>query len=165
MKRLKLQSLCLIFLFLFSTILNSCKIPENILQSSSEVDFSTPQNVQITFNEHVYDTTIVFNKSKLEVNFTNDKDLLSGAYVCLVDGVYKITYKDMAFNGNISELSHSSLPVIIYSFILSFEEKILLDAFDKSRECYYLKKNVNGYFVTLECYESDDNKFYSMEIK
>lgn len=165
MKRLKVQSLCLIFLFLFCTTLNSCKIPENVLQSSSEVDFSIPQNVQITFNEHVYDTILVFNKSKLEVNFTNDKDLLSGAYVCLVDGVYKITYKDMAFNGNISELSHSFLPEIIYSFILSFEEKILLDAFDKSQECYYLKKNVNGYFITLECYETEDNKFYSMEIK
>ena len=165
MKRLKVQSLCLIFLFLFCTTLKSCKIPESILQSSSEVDFSIPQNVQITFNEHVYDTIIVFNKSKLEVNFTNDKDLLSGAYVCLVDGVYKITYKDMAFNGNISELSHSFLPEIIYSFILSFEEKILLDAFDKSQECYYLKKNVNGYFITLECYETEDNKFYSMEIK
>ena len=71
----------------------------------------------------------------------------------------------MAFNGNISELSHSSLPVIIYSFILSFEEKILLDAFDKSQECYYLKKNVSGYFITLECYETEDNKFYSMKIK
>lgn len=165
MKRLRFHSLCLIFLFLFCTTLNSCKIPENILQSSSEVDFSTPQKVQITFNEHIYDTTIVYNKSKLEVNFTNDKDLLSGAYVCLVDGVYKITYKDMAFNGNISELSHSFLPGIIYNFILSFEEKILLDAFDKSQECYFLKKNVNGYFITLECYETEDNKFYSMEIK
>ena len=99
------------------------------------------------------------------MNFNNDKDLLSGACVCLVDDVYKIIYKEMVFNGNISELSHSFLPVIIYSFILSFEDKIMLEAYDKQKECYYLKKNINGYFLTLECYKNSDENFYSIEIK
>lgn len=135
------------------------------MQSSSEVDFSTPQKVQISFNEHIYDTTIVFDKSKLEVNFSNKKDLLDGAYVCLTEKNYKITYMDMVFNGDISELTDSFLPCVIYSFILSMENQVLLDSYDKERECYFKKKNVNGYFVNLECYKSDENEFYSMEIK
>lgn len=165
MKGVKAQRLCLVFLILFCITLNSCKLPQNILQGTSEVDFSTPQKLQISFNEHIYDTTIVLNNSKLEINFSNEKDLLDGAYVCLTEKDYKITYKDMIFNGSISELSHSFLPNIIYKFIFSFEDNVLLETYDKNRECYYIKKSVNGYFVTLECYEKDDSKFYSMEIK
>ncbi len=165
MKGVKIKSLCLVFGVLFCTTLNSCKIPENILQGSSEVDFSTPQKLQISFNEHIYDTTLVLNNSKLEINFSNEKDLLDGAYVCLTEKDYKITYKDMIFNGSNSELSHSFLPNIIYSFILSYEDKITLEVFDKKRECYYTKKEINGYFVTLDCYEVGERKFYSMEIK
>lgn len=165
MRWFKTPSLCFVFLILFCTILNSCKISGNILQGSSEVDFSTPQKLQVSFNEHIYDTTIVFKNSKLEINFSNEKDLLDGAYVCLTENSYKITYKDMVFNGDISGLSDSFLPCIIYNFLLSFEEKILLDTYDKSCECYYIKKSVNGYFVTLESYESGSKKFYSMEIK
>lgn len=165
MKKTDFQNLCLIFLFLCLFVFNSCKIAENIIQSSSEVDFSTPQKVQISFNEHIYDTTIVFDKSKLEVNFSNEKDLLDGAYVCLTEKNYKITYMDMVFNGDISELTDSFLPCVIYSFILSMENQVLLDSYDKERECYFIKKNVNGYFVNLECYKFDENEFYSMEIK
>ena len=69
--------LCLIFLLLLCVSFNSCKVSENILQSTSDVDFSKPQKVQVSFNEHIYDTTIVFNNSKLEVNFINDKDIIS----------------------------------------------------------------------------------------
>lgn len=140
-------------------------MPQNILQSSSEVDFSTPQKVQISFNEQLYDTTIVLNNSKLEINFINEKNLIGGAYVSLTEKNYKITYKDMVFSGEKSQLATSFLPLVIYDFIFSFQEKILLDTYDKDRECFYLKKNVNGYFVTLECYEADDKKLYSMEIK
>lgn len=140
-------------------------MPENILQSTSDVDFSTPQKVQIYFNEQIYDTTLVLNNSKLEINFTNEKDLIGGAYVSLTENSYKITYKDMVFSGEKSELAPSFLPLIIYDFIFSFEEKILLDSYDKEKEWFYLKKNINDYFITLECYEANDKKLYSMEIK
>lgn len=165
MKRVKKQSLCLIFLLLFCLSLNSCKLAENILQSTSEVDFSIPQKVQISFNEHIYDTTIVLNGSKLEINFVNEKDLINGAYVCLTEKGYKITYLDMLFEGEKASLTSSFLPCVVYSFLTSFDEKIILDNYDKVRQCYYIKRSIGGNFIILECYENDDNKYYSMEIK
>lgn len=164
MKRRKIISLCIIFLVVFCLITSSCDLPESIIQGSSEVDFWAPQRVQITFNEHIYDTTIVFKDKRLEINLTNEKDLLNGAYICLTNSSYKMTYKDMIFKGDISELSSSFMPCIINNFLRSFEDVIILDSYDKVRQCYFIKKNVNGYFVTLECYEYNDNKFYSMEI-
>lgn len=140
-------------------------MPENILQRTSEVDFSTPQRVQIYYNEQIYDTTVALNNSKLEINFTDEKNLLGGAYASLTEKAYKITYMGMAFNGEKSELASSFLPLAVYDFITSFEGKILLDTYDKGRECFYIKKSVNEYFITLECYENEDKKFYSMEIK
>lgn len=140
-------------------------MPENILQSSSEVDFSTPEKVQISYNERIYDTTIVFTKPKLEMNFINEKELMNGAYVCLNDNEYKITYKDMVFEGEKSALTNSFLPCTVYSFLSSFEGVIVLDNYDNERQCYYIKKNVDGNFVVFECYINNESNFYSMEIK
>jgi hypothetical protein len=140
-------------------------MPDNILQSSSDVDFSTPQKVQISFNECIYDTTIVLNNSRFEINFINEKNLINGAYVCLTETEYKIIYKDMVFDGEMNSLTNSFLPCVIHSFLRSFGGTILLDNYDKQRQCYFAKKTVNGYFITLECYETDVGKIYSMEIK
>ena len=57
--------------------------------------------------------------------------LIGGAYVSLTENSYKITYKDMVFSGEKSELAPSFLPLIIFDFIFSFEGKILLDSYDK----------------------------------
>ncbi len=165
MKKIKIQRLCLIFAFLFCINLNSCKVIGNVLQSPSDVDFSTPQRLQISFNKHIYDTTFVFNKPKFEIDFINKKDLINGACVSITENEYKITYKDMVFYGERALLTNSFLPCIIYSFLCSFEETIILDNYDKDRECHYVKRDVNGYFITLECYEKEDKKYYSMEIK
>ena len=165
MKRNKAQSLCLIFFLLAFMSFNSCKSSQNIFQRASEVDFSTPQKVQISFNGHIYDTSIALNNSKLEINFINEKDLINGAYICFKEENYKLTYKDMVFEGVISDLSPSFLPCVIYEFVYSFEDKILLDSYDEEKECYFLKKEINGRFITFECFENKENKFYSMEIK
>lgn len=135
------------------------------MQRTSEVDFSVVQKMQITYNECIYNTTLVLNESNLTIDFIDGENLLCGANVLLTENKYEINYMDMAFRGEKTQLVTAFLPCIIYNFIFSFEDKIILDSYDKERECFYLKKNVNGYFITLECYETDDNKLYSMEIK
>ena len=97
--------------------------------------------------------------------FDGNGHYISGLYSTITENSYKITYKDMVFSGEKSELAPSFLPLIIYDFIFSFEEKILLDSYDKKKECYYSEKNINGYFFTFECYENEDKKFYLMKIK
>lgn len=166
MKGIKYKSFCIVFLCAICLVLSSCKMPENILQISSEVDFSVSQNVQISFNEHIYDTTILYNNSKLEITFVNKKELLNGAVVSLDSEKYKIIYNDMTFNGETQTLSTSFLPNIILNFLSSFEEGVLLDSFDKERNCRYSKRTVNGYIVVMEAYEKEYNKtIYSLEIK
>lgn len=159
------KTLVFSFLLSFCLILSSCNITENVIGVSAEVDFSTPHNVQIYFNEKIYNTSIVFNKPKLEINFTDEKDLLGGAYVCLQNSSYKITYKDMIFEGDRGNLIDSFLPCIIYSFLASFENKIILDSFDKEKNCIYVKRNINDYFIVFECFETENGNYYSMKIK
>lgn len=165
MRGIKLKILCLIALLFFCFTFNSCKISEDVLQSSAEVDFLIPKNVQIFFNDHIYNCVIDYDGSRLQLNFSDEKDLLDGAYACLTNESYKITYKDMVFSGDFSQLSKSFLPSIIYEFLSSFDKPILLDLYDKQKECYYLKKSINSFFITLECYERDEKSFYSIEIK
>lgn len=165
MNKISFKWLALVVAFVLCITFSSCDISKDILQVYPEVDFSEPQNVQISFNEHIYDTVIVFRNSKLEVNFTNEKDLMSGAYVSLDSENYKITYNDMVFEGNTSSLSNTFLPRIIYSYISSFESSIKFDSFDKQNGCYYIKRNINNYFVVFEVYENNNKFSYSMEIK
>lgn len=165
MRGVKLKILCLIVLMSFCFILNSCKISEDFLQSSAEVDFLTPQNVQISFNDHIYNCVVNYDGSRLKLIFSDEKDLLDGAYASITNDAYKITYKNMVFNGDFSQLSKSFLPCVLFDFLSSFDKPILLDSYDKQKECYYLKKSTNSFFVTLECYERDEKSFYSIEIK
>lgn len=145
---------------------SSCSFSENILQSSSEVDFSIPRKVQIKFNENIYNTLIFYNNSKLEINFEKENNIMSDAFVCITGDSYKILYKDMTFTGEKSFLTTSFLPCIIYSFFNSFESNIVLDTFDKDRNCHYTKRNIDGYFVVLEGYEKEAEPIiYSLEIK
>jgi len=166
MKGIEIKSLCVLFLVSFCVLLNSCGITENIFQSTSEVDFTTPQNVQISFNERVYDTTIEFNDYGVEINFINEKSLFNGACVTVSSKGYKISYNDLDFEGEAGALSAASLPWIVYGFFSSFENIFILDSFDKERNCYYVKRNVNNHFVVLEAYEKENEAtIYSMEIK
>ncbi len=166
MKGIKLKGLCVIFFIMFCSILTSCEMSENILQSSSEVDFSAPQKVQISFNDRIYDTTIMHKDSETAINFINKNDLLNGACVRLDGQKYKIFYNEMIFQGDTSALSSSSLPCVIYAFFSSFDNVVVLDSHDKEKECYYVKKIVGEYFVVLEAYEKDDKTLiFSMEIK
>ena len=165
MKEGKFKGFYVLFVLVFFIILSSCKAPDNILKSSSEVDFSTQKKVQILFNEHIYDTTIVFNNSKLEINFDNKKDLTNGACICVENSNYKITYKDMVFKGETDDLLDTFLPCILYDFLVSFGNEICFEEYDKDRECFYLKKNINGHFVLFECYETENSASYSIEIK
>ncbi len=165
MKKINFKRLVLAFVFLFFVTLSSCDTVKNALQVAPEVDFSVPQNVQVTFNEHIYDTVIVFENSKLQVNFINEKDLMNGAYASLDSKNYKITYSDMVFEGSTSSLSNSFLPCIIYSFISLFDSSLNFDSYDEDKGCHYIKRNINNYFVVLEVYENGDKLNFSMEIK
>ena len=121
--------------------------------------------MQVSYNEYIYNISLSLNEKTLLIEFIDGENLLCGANIQLTENNYQINYNDIIFCGDKSQLINSFLPCVIYDFIFSFEEKILLDSYDKEKECFYLKKNINDYFITLECYEAEDKKLYSMEIK
>ena len=165
MNKIGLQRLACFFVILFSLTLPSCNATKKSPQVSSEVDFSEPKVVQITFNEHIYNTTVVFNNGKLELKFSDEKNLIGGTYVSIDSTNYKITYNDMVFDGEKSTLSHSFLPSVIYSFLNSFNGKVTLDSYNRELECFYTSVNTEDSFIIIESYENDGKINYSMEIK
>ncbi|MGN1315589.1 MAG: hypothetical protein ACI4VW_00840 [Acutalibacteraceae bacterium] len=165
MNKIRFQRLACVFVVLLCVTLSSCNVTKNSLQVSSEVDFSEPKTVQITFNEHIYNTTVVFKNGKLELNFSDEKDLIGGAYVSIDSTNYKITYNDMVFEGEKTNLSNSFLPSVIYSFLNSFDGLITLDSYNKDLNCFYISLNTEGSFIVFESYEKDGKQNYSMEIK
>lgn len=164
MHKSRFLKLAVVFSLLLCPLISSCSNTNLSLQAVSEVDFSTPQAVQVSYNEHIWNTTLVFKEGCLELNFTDEKSLMGGAYVCMDSRSYKITYGKMAFEGETKELSHSFLPHIIYSFLIS-GDSIVAESYSKEKNCAFTEVEVNGYFVILEVYEKDGNISYSLEIK
>ena len=140
-------------------------MPVNIIQRTSDVDFSSSQKMQISYNEYIYSTILVLKGNSLHIEFVDGENLLCGAAVQITKNNYKLNYNNMVFKGEKSQLVNSFLPCIIYDFLFSFEGKIQLDSYDNDKGCFFIKKEINGFFVTLECYETDEDNYYSMEIK
>lgn len=160
------KSLVSILLLVNLIFLSSCVLPQTSgIQGVTEVDFSSTRKVQITFNEHIYDISVVYCNGKLELNFINEKDLIGGAYVSISSDSYKITYSDMVFEGETDSLSESFLPKIVYSFISSSQGAVVLDSFDEDKNCSFVTRDIDGYFVTLEAYKTDDNLTFAFVIK
>ncbi len=158
--------LCVVVsVLVFCITLSSCEAKPGMLRASPEVQFSVPQNVQIYFNNQVYNTIIVFENNKLEMNFDDENSLLGGAYVSIDSVNYKITYKDMVFKGETNKLAQTFLPSIVYSFFESQVQAIPFESFDENKGCYYIESNINEYFVVLELYKSQESIVLSMEIK
>ena len=165
MNKIGLQCLAIAFVFLMCVTLSSCNGTNRHLQVASEVDFTEPKAVQITFNEHIYNTTVVFKNNKLELNFSDGKDLIGGAYVSVDSENYKITYNGMVFEGEKTALSDSFLPSVGYSFLDSFDGLITPDSYNRDLNCFYTSVNTEDFFIVLESYEKDGKPHYSMEIK
>ncbi len=165
MNKIYFRRIVIVSVILFVLCLSACgKIPD-ALQFSSEVNFSEPEKVQISFNDHIYDTEVIFSDSELIMNFCGDNDLFKGACVSITEENYKITYSDMIFEGDTKSLMNSFLPCIVYKFFNSFESGIILDSYDKEKGCYRIDTNLDNFFVTLEAYENNDKISYSMNIK
>lgn len=136
----------------------SCTVSELISQNVSEVDFSEAKNIQITYNGHIYDTSLVFNGNKLEFNFSNEKDAIGGAYIGIDSENYRITYSDMSFEGVTNTLPSNFLPLIVYSFFVENGSLIILDSYNEEKDCVYSSFSVSSYFLTVEVYENASGK-------
>lgn len=144
----------------------SCSLNENgKMHTVSEVDFSQPVKVQIEYNEQVTDTVIKYDGINLELNYDNAKEAIGGAFVKISPQRYKITYTDLIFEGENSQLPDSFLPKIIYTFFKDNGNVLTAESYEETKGCYSGSFSVGTSFLKAEVYESENGKSVLFLIK
>lgn len=160
----KTNLLCVVAALVLLCLTASCNMQGNVLHKFSEVDFSAQKNVQISFNKTIYNVNIKSLNGVTEI-IVDDSSLLNGLKAIFNGAQYEIHYNEMTFNGDIITLSDSFLPKVIYNLLTHFNDGVVLNSYDDYKSCYYTNVNVNNYFITIEEYQNNSQKSYSIEIK
>lgn len=142
-----------IVLLLFS----SCVLSPEFSQKFSDVDFSKRKNIQITYNELIYNADIEFNGNELLFEYCGDGELICGTRVTLDSDTYNISHSDMTFDGVSGDLPSAFLPMIIYNLFADRGSVIRLDSFNEDKACFYSSFSVFEHFITIELYEGEEN--------
>ena len=160
----KANLLCIAIALVLLCLTASCNMQGGASHKSSEVDFSVSKRVQVSFNKIIYNIYITSANGITEI-IVDDSSSLNGLKSTFKGEEYKIEYNNMTFKGDISTLSDSFLPKVIYNLLTHFSDGIMLNSYDDYKACYYTNVNINNYFITIEEYQNSSVKSYSIEIK
>lgn len=155
-------SLCCVFLS-FVLIMTSCGLSSenNVI---SEVDLSNVTDVQITYDQNVYNTRISYVSGVLYLNIISGAETLNGLGFEIDGENCRIIYSDMVRDMATESFSNNFFPLVIYNFISDFNGVILSEGYDDEKLCYYVSRQVFSSFVTFEIFENNQNKAYSLHI-
>lgn len=143
----------------------ACSGKSGDLRTVSEVDFSIPVKVQIEYNGQITDTVIKYDGTNLELNYSNEKEAVGGAFVKISSQSYKITYTDMVFDGDSTQLPDSFLPKIIYNFFNDNGTVLTAEFYDTAKKCYSASFSVGNSFLKTEIYENENGDSVLFSVK
>ena len=144
----------LILLLLGILVLNSC-FSGNVLKTASEVDFSVTQNIQISFNDNIYNADISYNGNEFKLIYNDNCGAVSGTAVVMNGEQYTVTYNEMIFQGETDSLPQNCLPFIIYNFFRMNGSIITFADYNYDEEISTFTGKVFNYTVSLKA--SDNN--------
>lgn len=130
-----------------------------------EVDFNNNvTDVQLTYRQNVYNINLSYSSGFLTISFTDEDTALCGVTYKVNSQVCRVTYGDISHDTPVENLPNTFLPLVIHKFISDFGGVISTENYNTQRECSYVSRNVFNTPVTLEVYENEENKAYSLHI-
>lgn len=130
----------------------------------SEVDLSKVTDVQITYNQNVYNTRISYASGVLHLDIVSGAETLNGLGFELDGDNCRIIYSDIVRDMATEDFSNNFFPLVIYNFISDFNGVIFSEGYDEDKLCYYVSRQVFSNFVTFEIFENNQNRAYSIHI-
>ena len=130
-----------------------------------EVDFNNNvTDVQLTYRQNDYNIKLSYSSGLLTISFTDKDSVLCGITYKVNSQVCRVTYGDISHDTPVEKLPDSFFPMVVYKFISDFGGVIPTENYNSQRNCSYISRNVFNTPVTLEVYENEKNKSYSLHI-
>lgn len=154
---LKFSEQCrlVILLILGILVLNSCS-SGNVITKASEVDFSVDQNIQISFNDNIYNAVVSYNGREFELIYNDNCGAVSGTVVVMNGQQYTITYKEMLFQGETDSLPQNCMPFIIYNFFRMNGSIITFTDYNSDEKISTYTCKVFNYTISLKASDNND---------
>ena len=133
-----------------------CEFDYETLQKTPDVDFSEECNIQISYNDLVYDADISFVNSELTFEFCGN-ELISGTKVIINNSNYTISNSDMVFNGATDDLPKDFLPLLVYGAFSQLGSVVNFNSYDEDKNCFFTTAVVFEHFTTFELYQNQNN--------
>ena len=134
------------------------------MQTVYEVDLKEKTEVQLTYNQNVYNALVCYNSGCMLLEFTNNGD----AYDGLIFSVSKdgcTTY----FNGIEYDIPDGKLTDVLfvnelYSFVSSSNGVLITEGHNENSGCSYITRQQGTHTFTFEVFENSGNFAYSLKI-
>lgn len=160
---IKFRVFCGCFLTCLLVFLPSCNAIK-IKQPVYEVDLKEKTEVQLTYNQNVYNTTLVYKNGCLVLEFSDNGDSYDGLVFTISKDCCRTTFKDVEYNIPQGTLTEKFFVNELFSFVSSFGGVLITKDFNELSGCAYVTKRQGTHTFTFEVFENDGNIAYSLKI-
>lgn len=152
-----------VFLVLCILAFTSCANPFKKHQSV-EVDFNDIKDVQLTYNQNVYNVMLQFSRSVLDIRFQKNNTAFDGVSYKVTPQNCEVNYLGLIHSFKTEALPDSFLPNILWQFFVEVGSCFSTENYDAQEGCYYLTRAINDAFIRFEVYSNQGNVSYALII-
>ncbi len=144
-------------------LFTSCSNPLK-KHTHTEVNFNEIKDVQLTYNQNVYDVSLRFTRSVLELTFKKNNTAYDGIVYKITPQSCEVNYSGLVHSFEKDILPGNFLPNMIWQFFIETGDTLITENYDSQNECYYLTRTINNSFIRFEVYENQGNISYTLII-
>ncbi len=152
--------LCVVSLLLLT--FSSCAFGTN--NAYSEVDLSSPTDVQITYRQNVYNTRLSFVSGILYLDILGGDETLEGLKFVIDEESCRVGYSALSHEIDSDCFSDDFFPLVLYKFFSEFNGMVRSENYDDNKMCFSVSRQIYSSFVTFEFFGENKNKAYSLII-
>lgn len=130
----------------------------------TEVDFNEVKDVQLTYKQNIYDVSLSFSRSVLDMKFKKNNTAYDGISYKVTPQSCQVNYSGLVHSFEKDNLSNEYLPNLIWQFFVEVGNPFTTENYDTQNECHYLTRTINSFFVRFEVYENQGNVSYTLII-
>ena len=160
---IKLRVFCGCFLACLLIFLPSCNAIK-IKQPVYEVDLKEKTEVQLTYNQNLYNTILVYKNGYLVLEFSDNGDAYDGLAFTVGKDFCRTTFKGVEYDFTKGKLTEILFINELYSFVSSFGGVLITEKVNENSGCFYVTRRQGTHTFTFEVFENNGNIAYSLKI-
>ena len=143
--------------------LSSCSTFE-YKKPAYEVDLKQKTEVQLTYNQNVYNVFLTYESGGLVLEFADNGDAYDAVTFIAGKGFLKTKFKGMEYIIPDGALTDKMFIVELFSLVSSNDGVIITEKYNEYSGCSYVTRQQGTHTFSFEVFENNGNFAYSLKI-